>query len=225
MGLDAFEVAGADHRQDRSTRVGLGGLAQLRRHVAVALGDQRQKQVFAVVGKLGEGGLEYVAFLEVLDVLLADLLARHQAGDQAAEQHAAAPPAEVARRALQGGADLAVDQHHLQIVNPRLFDRHAHLGARLDAELFTEPLLIGRHRQVGHDHRGLALTQHLHQVEFGQALRVGQCLVAAGAQFDRDRLVGLAVEFAGDLFGAAARDMRGAQQGDDGVAKADFAQQ
>ena len=108
-------MSGADHGEDASVIMLLRLLAQAGRHVTVALGDQRREQARAILGKLGEGGLEEIALLELLHLILSDLLAREQPGEQSAEEIQALPKAQRVRGPTQGDADLAVDQQHRQL--------------------------------------------------------------------------------------------------------------
>ncbi len=50
-------MAGTDHHQDVFMALLFDLFAQARSHVAVTFVDQGQKQILAVFGKLGKGGL------------------------------------------------------------------------------------------------------------------------------------------------------------------------
>ena len=95
---------------------------------------------------------------------------------------------------------------------PRADGRRLQLRAGLDAELFGEPALVRRQREVGGDEPGLALAQDLEQVELRQRVRFGQRAVALFVQFDRDRVVVAAGDFGLHRLDARARDVRGAEQ-------------
>ena len=59
----------------------------------------------------------------------------------------------------------------------------------LDAELVSDPFLVGAERQVGHDQAGLALTDDLVQVEVGPLAFRGQRIVPGLAQLHGDRVI------------------------------------
>ena len=151
-------------------------LAQARRHVPVALGDDGLVKLGAVAGELGKGRLEHVAFLELLDLLGAHVLVGEQAGQQSGRQLRTAPPAKTLRRAPERHADIAIDQLHRQAAFARIDDSCLQFRARIDSELRGETTLIGRERQIGREHRDAAIADHLAQVHLCECIRIGQCL-------------------------------------------------
>ena len=159
--LGAGQMPGAEHREDMPPRLVAQGLDQLGRHVAVAFGDQWLVDLAAILGELGEGGVEHVAFLQRLDLLLGDLLTRQHRCNQRAEQPHALPPGHVRQRALQCRADITIDAQQLQTALLGLADRGTLLGPRLDVELLGKSLLKSAQRQLPGDQRRLALTHDL----------------------------------------------------------------
>ena len=79
-------MAGTNHGQNVAVAMLIGLLAQPGSHVAVTLGDQRREQLGAILRELGEGGLEDIALLELLDVFFGDLVTRDQTGKEPGKQ-------------------------------------------------------------------------------------------------------------------------------------------
>ncbi len=73
---DALQMAGADDDEHALDRMARRFLAQARRHVAVALGDQRFVERRRFARELVEHAAEEIALLELLDLVFADVLAR-----------------------------------------------------------------------------------------------------------------------------------------------------
>ncbi len=212
--LQAFEVAGAHHGEDVLVSLVADLLQQPCGHVLVTLLDEGTVEILPVVGELGEGGLQDVALLELLDLLLFYLLPGDQGEQQAGEERPAFPPGEAGGSALERDTDLAVDEQDGQAVLLRQLDGPALFRAGFDAELLGDTLLVGGHGQAGDDHGGLALADHLHQVHLRHLVRCHQGLVAAGAELHGHRLVGLAVDELLHHVGAGLGDVGRAEQGD-----------
>jgi hypothetical protein len=155
-------------------------------HVAVALGDQRLVQLRRVLGELGEGGLEDVALLELLDRLFVDLVRAHHAQGQPAHQVEAFVPRHAGVAAPQRRREVAVDQLQREIVGFGGDCGGAHFGARFDAKLLGDAPLVGAQGQVGHDQPRLAFAQHAIQVEVGPLALRRERIVAGLAQFHRN---------------------------------------
>src|SRR5690606_37684040 len=85
-------------------------LAQASGHVAVTLGDQGFEQRWRLLGEFTEHAAEHVAFLEFLDLAFLNLLAGDQAAGEAADDAEALEEGDAADGALEGDADLAIDQ-------------------------------------------------------------------------------------------------------------------
>ena len=85
--------------------------------------------------------------------------------------------------------------------------------AGFDTELFRETTLVGRQREVGRDQADLAFADHPEQVELGQRVRIAHGVVAALAQFHRDRIERAMLDQRLRRFHAGARHVCGAEQG------------
>ena len=109
----------------------------------------------------------------------------------------------------------------LEIVRLGAVDGRAHLGARLDTELFGDALLKRGHRQHGGDHRHLASADHLEQVHALESVRVDHAAMTISAQLDSDFVIVAALDLLRDGCGAGARDVRRAEQADRGLAEHD----
>ena len=206
----ALEVARADHRQHLARA--RGRFAQARGHVAVALGDDGLVELGRLARELAEARLQHVALLEPLDLVLADLVARQQAHQQARADLRAPPPAQALHRALEGQADVAVDELQGQATRAGIGGGGLELGAGFDAHLLGQPALVGRQRQVGGEQRRLALAQHLDQVHAPERVGIGHGLQALFVEFDRDGVVGAGGDRGAHRVDAGARDVGGAQQ-------------
>ena len=145
--------------------------------------------------------------------VVADLLIAEHAGQDAGADLGPLPPAQRLQGALEGQADLAVDQVHRQALFPGQQHRALQFGARFDAQLFGQATLVGRQRKVGREQRHAALADHFHQVQLGQRVRLGQRLQALRIQFHRDRVEAAAVDGFFHRFHAGVRHVRGAQEG------------
>ena len=211
MPRQSRQVAGADHRQHafRTRR----HLAQARGHVAVALGDHALVQRRAALRELAEGGLQDVAFLELLDLVLFHFLAAEQPGRQAGGQLHLAEEAEVAGGAAEGQADFAVDQ--LQAQAALLGDRGSTLefGAGLDAKLLGQSALVSGQGEVGGEHCHAALADHLDQVELCQRIGIGKGLQPGLVELHCHGVEDAAVDGVFHRLDAGVGDMRGAKQG------------
>ncbi len=149
-----------------------GFLAQARCHVAVAFGDQRFVQRRRFPGEFAEHAAEEIALLEFLDLILADVFARQQAAAKPADDAEAIEETDAAVRALERDADFAIDQPDRQAARFGAVDGHLHLGAGLDAELLGEPALERRQREIRRDEAGLALADHLEEIEITKRFRI-----------------------------------------------------
>jgi len=106
-------------------------------HVAVAFVDQGQKQVLALLGKLGEGGLQDVPLLESLHLIFIHILFGEQAGHQAGKQIDALPPGHIAGHPFQGDTYLTVNQQHWAVILPGVVHRLTLLRSRFDTKLLS----------------------------------------------------------------------------------------
>src|SRR5690606_34671259 len=111
---------------------------------------------------------------------------------------------DAAIRALQGHTDLAIDAPDRHATRLGAVDRGLHLRARFDTELFGEAPLERGQREVRRDQSGLALADHLEQVELAERIRIAHRVVAWLAQFDRDRVEWFGGEHVAHRVGAHA---------------------
>ncbi len=210
---EAFEVPGTDHHEHPAVFAPRVFHPQAVGHVAVAFGDQGLEQFGRVLGEFGERGFQDVAFLELFDCLLVDLLGREGTQEQAGRHVEPLVPWHAAVGAAQRDRQVAIDQLQGRIALAGRLDGGLQFRPRLDAELLGDAALVAAQRQVGHDQAGLAVADDPVQVQVLPGFPAFQRLQPRRAQLHGDGIELVLFGHVHDGVDAGSRNMGGAQQG------------
>ncbi len=203
-------MAGADHRHDPRR----GDVGDLPCHVGVPFVDEHLLDGGGVPGHLLHRSGEHVFFLELLDIVLAEVLGLEDGHQRCVEQLHLLPEGERTPRAGQGHLDVPVHEDHLDAVRLRLFDGRPHLVAGSHAELLADATLEGGHDEIGHEEGSLLLLDDLEDIHVLPHPRVLHDIVAGLAELHGHGIGPDLPDGRTDLLHGGLRNMGGAHHDD-----------
>ena len=135
-----------------------------------------------------------------------------RAGHELRHQPGLAPPGERSPRTPERHANVAIAQRDRDVVGLGRPGRLEQLGARGDAELAAQPLLVRGEHEVHQQGGELLLPDHLAKVEPLEASLLRQRLVALGVELDADPVGLLLLDHLADEVDGVLGDVSGPDQ-------------